>query len=150
MLEGNKMKNPKQDIVMGYARFIRDIFLIIAIPTFIIFGMKLYNKQIEVLNTHINLLKETQYDKALSLIKAQEELHQREKKKLENKIASFESSANNKEEINKVRRQLDRAKIYQELLDEQKKLLKFNKKEFLEYMDRQFDDLPSWDDLRTK
>lgn len=93
MLEGNKMKNPKQDpkldIVMRWARLIRDIILIIGIPIFIIFGMKLYNSQIEILNAQVELLKETQYDRALSLIKSQKELHKMEREKLEDEIANI-------------------------------------------------------------
>jgi hypothetical protein len=85
------MEKSKQDIIMDWAKFIRDIILIICVPIMIVFGMKLYNKQIEVLNTRIDLLKETQYDRALSLIKSQKELHKMETEKLEDKIATLVS-----------------------------------------------------------
>jgi histidyl-tRNA synthetase len=141
------VKNTKQDIIICWTRIARNIILTICVPISIFYGVKLYTMHIGTLEAHIKLLKETQYDNALSLIKAQEELHQREKKKLENKIDSLVNLGSNNEEINQLRRQLDKARISQEILAEYKKILKFNKKELLEYMNRQFSDLPSWDDL---
>jgi len=143
------MEKSKQDIIIWWTRIVRNIILTICVPISIFYGATLYTKHISILDAHIELLKETQYDKALSLLKAQKELYQREKKELNDRIAFLESSGNNKEEINKLRRQLDKEKIHQELRDEQNKMLKFNKKELKEYMDREFDDfkLKSWDDL---
>lgn len=139
------MGKVKQDIIC-WTRIVRNIILTICIPISIFYGTTLYKKHIGILEARIEFLKETQYDKALSLIKAQEEIHLREKKKLESKISSLKETVN-KEKVTELNLQLDKLRIRQEILDEQRKILKFNKKELMEYMDKEFKDFPTWSDL---
>jgi len=54
-----------------WAELIRDIGVIIGIPTLIVIGMKIYRARIEVLTERIEVLRETSYDRALNVIRSQ-------------------------------------------------------------------------------
>ena len=54
--------------VTRWATIIRDVGLIIGIPTIIVVGMKMYGLQLDALKHQNALLKETQYDRALSAL----------------------------------------------------------------------------------
>ncbi len=77
--------------IKEWAGLIRDVGLIIGIPVIIGVGVKLYGQQIEILKARNELLKETQYDRALSIIKSQKEVFEIERQSLEKKVADLET-----------------------------------------------------------
>ncbi|MCU1250736.1 MAG: hypothetical protein JWQ49_3765 [Edaphobacter sp.] len=77
--------------VRAWAELVRDVGLIIGVPVLITIGVKLYGQQIEVLKSRNELLKETQYDRALDIIKSQRELFELERDSLEKKLRKLES-----------------------------------------------------------
>jgi len=93
----NENEITKVSKIKYWAGIIRDIGLIIGVPTLIVIGMQLYSLQRETLEARIKLLEETQYDRALSLIKSEKELFEREREKLENKIGELQRSSVNKD-----------------------------------------------------
>lgn len=84
--------------IMQWVSFIRDIGLILGVPTLIGIGMKLYDRQIEILKARNEFLKETQYDRASSLLDSQKKVFLVERESLENKIAELERSGSQKDE----------------------------------------------------
>ena len=94
--------------IIQWANLIRDIGLILGIPTLIIIGMKLYGIQINTLKQQNELLRETQYDRALSLLNSQKELFNKERDDLEKKIDGLQKNREkNLEEIERLRKRLD-------------------------------------------
>ena len=77
--------------------FVRDLGLILGIPVLIGIGVKLYNQQIEILKARNELLKETQYDRAVTLLKSQKEVFLIERSDLENKLSTLESVLSEKD-----------------------------------------------------
>lgn len=86
--------------IKQWVELLRDIGLVVGVPGLIWVGYKLFNRHIEALKdshkAHIDalesenrLLKETQYDRALSLIEAEKKLFQIEREKLEQEIAKL-------------------------------------------------------------
>jgi hypothetical protein len=76
--------------------FVRDIALLLGVPALIVVGIRLYDLQIKALEAQVkaveaqnNLLRETQYDRALSIIKAQKDVYPIERDTL---ISDFMSS----------------------------------------------------------
>jgi hypothetical protein len=78
--------------IKPWVELIRDVGLILGIPVLIGVGMQLYTQQIEILKARTELLKETQYDRALSIIKSQRELHELERQSLEKSIQKTEGT----------------------------------------------------------
>jgi len=76
---------------------IRDIGLIIGIPFISIIFFKLYNQYILILKEKNEFLKETQFDRALQLIKSQKELYEIERSGLEQDINVLKSAIDIKE-----------------------------------------------------
>ena len=76
--------------IMQWASFLRDIGLILGIPSLIGVGMKLYNQQIEILKARNELLKETQYDRAVSLLESQKKAFLMEREALDKRITDLE------------------------------------------------------------
>jgi prefoldin subunit 5 len=67
----------------------------------------MYDLQIETLTQQTALLKETQYDRALSLIKSQKELFNNERQALTTRIASLTQSGESaSNEANALKQQL--------------------------------------------
>lgn len=62
------------------AKLLRDIGIILGIPLILIVGSNLYSTQIEVLKAQNELLKQTQYDKAQSIVEAQKKLIEHERR----------------------------------------------------------------------
>ncbi len=97
--------------VSAAATFVRDVGLIIGIPTLIIVGMKLYEieekaleaqvkaaeSQVKILEQENTVLKETQYDHALSLIDGQKKVFEIEMEGLEKQIADLKAAGNTHE-----------------------------------------------------
>lgn len=92
--------------VEQWTRLVRDIGLIIGLPVLITVGIKLYKQQVQVLRERIGLLQETQYDRALSMIKSQRELYEIERGYLENRINELQSTGGQDEEIDQARENL--------------------------------------------
>jgi len=76
--------------IMVWAGFIRDIGLIVGIPVLIGVGVKLYSQQIEILKARNDLLKETQYDRAVSLLESQKKAFLMEREALDKRITDLE------------------------------------------------------------
>ena len=74
----------------------RDIGLIIGVPTIIIIGIGLYERQIDVLKAENELLKKSQYDRAWALIDSQKKIFENERDLLVSKIANVEKSEQSK------------------------------------------------------
>jgi Tfp pilus assembly protein PilN len=83
--------------VMQWASFLRDIGLILGIPVLLAVGVKLYSQQIEILKARNELLKETQYDRAVSLLESQKKIFLLEREAMDKQIADLERLKNEKE-----------------------------------------------------
>lgn len=98
-----------------WASLIRDIGFILGVPTIIVIGMKLYGGQIELMKARNDLLKETQYDRALAIIKSQKELFERERQDLDNQIEQLKSTGEEKDneikfaeiKLNEIKNKID-------------------------------------------
>jgi hypothetical protein len=98
--------NPRPDklpTIKRWTELIRDVGLIIGIPTLIIIGSKMYGLQIEslkaqneVLKSRNEILGEFSYDRALARINSQKKLFDQEREELESEIASLEISSADK------------------------------------------------------
>ena len=78
-----------------WASFLRDVGLIIGMPTVVVVGIQLYELQVDaleqqkaIIEERNKLLQETQYDRALDIIRAQKELFDLERQQLEAQLAS--------------------------------------------------------------
>ena len=97
-----------------WAGFLRDLGLIIGMPTIMVVGIQLYELQLNaleqqkaVVEERNKLLKETQYDRALSIIRAQKELFVLEREQLEMQLAAARQTAEqDREKIVGLERQL--------------------------------------------
>lgn len=78
--------------IKPWVEFIRDVGLILGIPILIGVGVQLYTQQIEILKARTELLKETQYDRALSVIKSQKEIYELERQSLDKSIKKLEGT----------------------------------------------------------
>lgn len=102
------------------ASLVRDIGMILGIPALFTIGLKLYEiqtkafevqvkaseAQIKALELQNALLKETQYDRALTIIKSQKELFIMDRSSLEKQISDLKASShgagNNIEEVTRL------------------------------------------------
>lgn len=83
-----------------WAGFIRDLGLIIGMPAMVVVGVQLYELQLDaleqqkaVIEERNKLLEETQYDRALNLIRAQKDLFALEREQLEAQLATARQAA---------------------------------------------------------
>lgn len=98
-----------------WASFLRDIGLIIGMPTVVVVGLQLYELQVDaleqqkaVIEERNKLLQETQYDRALDIIRAQKELFDLERQQLEGQLASArQSTVRDQEKIAGLERKLN-------------------------------------------
>jgi hypothetical protein len=102
------------------AGIIRDVGVIIGIPVLITVGMRLYDLQSKALEAQVraneaqiksleaqnDLLKQTQYDRALSLLDGQRKVFQIDRDSLEKQIADLQKSGT-PQAVGDVRRRLD-------------------------------------------
>ena len=92
--------------IMQWASFIRDIGLILGIPALIAVGVKLYSQHIEILKARNELLKETQYDRAVSLLESQKKVFLIEREVMDKQIAELERVKTETEtQLNELRRE---------------------------------------------
>ena len=107
-----------------WAGLIRDLGLIIGVPILITIGISLYQQQIEVLKARNELLRETQYDRALSLIKSQKELFEIDRNNLENKINELTKSRGTKDrEIKALKERLSQINKEIDTLNQSEKII---------------------------
>jgi hypothetical protein len=98
--------NSRFVVARGWASFIRDVGIILGVPAIIVVGMQLYDIQaksfeaqiraneakMQALEAEINTLKETQYDRALTIIKSQREVFDLERELNINRILTLEET----------------------------------------------------------
>src|SRR5258708_6130605 len=109
------MNATKFKTIERWAKLLRDVGLILGLPAVIVIGTKLYDREIEALKSHSEALKaqndvlrETQYDRALALIESQKKLFVLERKSLEEQIHSLEQSGSEKnQERDSLKAQLE-------------------------------------------
>jgi len=112
-------------IIKDIAELIRDIGIIIGIPTIIIIAGKLYTQRIQVLKEQVQLLKETQYDRALSQIKSQKELYIMEREKLENEIIELKNyNKNISDELNGIYERIENIKNEEIMIENKIQIIK--------------------------
>jgi len=74
------------DTVTKWVKLFRDIGILLGFPTLVYIGIQLHETEVSALRAQIDYLKNLQYDKAVSLIKAKEESSQMEKDQLQKSI----------------------------------------------------------------
>src|SRR5882724_10749062 len=105
---------PVLNRVSSIAALVRDVGVIIGIPVVLTVGIKLYDLQTKGLEAQMKaveaqneVLKLTQYDRALAMMKAQKELFDNERASLEKRIADLNSSGKDQTaEITKLNQQI--------------------------------------------
>ncbi len=116
-------KNTPLKRAASIAALVRDVGVILGFPALLTIGAGLYQLQEKALEAQIKsneaqikaveaqnaLLKETQYDRALSLIKSQKEIFVIERQTLEKKIADLTAAGVPSEEIAKLKPDLELA-----------------------------------------
>jgi len=90
---------PVLNRVSSIAALVRDVGVILGIPVVLTVGIKLYDLQTKALEAQMKaveaqneVLKQTQYDRALTMIKSQRELFDNERASLEKQIADLSTS----------------------------------------------------------
>jgi len=63
-----------------FARLIKNVGIIIGVPVIIAVAIYFHNAEISALEAENNLLRQTQYDKALAMIEAQDKLRKNERR----------------------------------------------------------------------
>ncbi|MBR9882377.1 MAG: hypothetical protein GYB21_01420 [Oceanospirillales bacterium] len=74
------------DIVTKWVRLFRDIGILLGFPTLIYIGMQLHETEVSALKAQIEYLKNLQYDKAVSIIRAKDQATDIEKEQLQKSI----------------------------------------------------------------
>jgi septal ring factor EnvC (AmiA/AmiB activator) len=107
---------PVLNRVSSIAALVRDVGVILGIPVVLTVGIKLYDLQTKALEVQMKeveaqneVLKQTQYDRALTMIKSQRELFDNERASLEKQIADLSTSGKARSE--------ESAKLQQRLSD---------------------------------
>ena len=119
-----------------YAKNIQAVGVIVGFPVIIAVGIFFYERQIDNLKSENELLKQTQYDKALSTIKSQRELFENERKKYETKIEKLtKDSSSNQKEIDDLKSKIfalnkSEALLTKQLLKSQEKAFKNERKKY--------------------
>ena len=86
-----------------YAAVLRDIGLILGVPTLIAVALRLHSQHVASLQAQVDLAKGTQYDRALSIIEAQKKVFLVERELLEKSVADLQAKgAEHKDEANRL------------------------------------------------
>lgn len=110
-------------IIDAVIRYLAYVLIIIGVPSLIWFNKFWYAQSLKAKEDQVNLLRETQYDRALDIINAQEELMNKERKLYEDKISDLIGEKGAKEEaINELQNSFKR--MSQHLIDESERVLK--------------------------
>lgn len=113
--------------VSSIAALVRDVGVILGIPVVLTVGIRLYDLQTKALEAQMKaieaqneVLKQTQYDRALSMIKSQKELFDNERASLERKIGDLSTSGKDQtEEIAKLQSRVAELDLFKRGVDEQ-------------------------------
>src|SRR5882762_1235941 len=119
---------PVLNRVSSIAALVRDVGVIIGIPVVLTVGIKLYDLQTKALEAQMKaveaqneLLKQTQYDRALAMIKSQRELFDNERVSLEKRIADLSASGKaQSEESAKLQQRLSDLDSFKRSVEEEK------------------------------
>jgi hypothetical protein len=112
--------------VTSIAALVRDVGVIIGLPVILTVGIKLYDLQTKALESQIkavelqnDVLKQTQYDRALVMIKSQRELFDNERAALEKERAALQKSGKDQtEELNKLTQRIAKLDEFNRTVDE--------------------------------
>jgi len=119
---------PVLNRVSSIAALVRDVGVIIGIPVVLTVGIKLYDLQTKALEAQMKaveaqneVLKQTQYDRALAMIKSQRELFDNERVSLEKRIADLSASGKaQSEESAKLQQRLSDLDSFKRSVEEEK------------------------------
>jgi predicted RNase H-like nuclease (RuvC/YqgF family) len=125
------MSLAKFERVERWAKLLRDVGLILGVPTVIIIGSSLFREETQALKAHSealkaqnDVLKETQYDRAFALIDSEKKLFLVEREELEKEIRGLRESGGEKvNEINNLRKQVSDVTEKIETLNSSRSLL---------------------------
>jgi uncharacterized protein YjbI with pentapeptide repeats len=110
--------------ILEWVSLIRDVGLILGVPTLIAVGVKLYGQQIEILKARNELLKDTQYDRASALLESQKKVFLLEREELDRQITELKRSGSEKDEtLTELNRQIAEITSRIESLDRSKELI---------------------------
>ena len=73
-----------------YAALLRDIGVVLGVPTLIVVALRLHAQHVASLQAQIDLAKSTQYDRALAIIEAQKKVFVIERELLEKSATEFQ------------------------------------------------------------
>jgi hypothetical protein len=105
---------PSARAIERWARIIRDIGLIVGVPTLIIIGVNLYHLEAEALKARSealeaqnNFLKETQFDRAAALLEGQKKDYEFERERLRKELdKSKQDGSASEEKVKQLQEQL--------------------------------------------
>ncbi len=112
--------------VSSIAALVRDVGVILGIPVVLTVGIKLYDLQTKALEAQMKaveaqneVLKQTQYDRALAMIKSQRELFENERASLQKQLADLGTSDKDKsDEIGKLQQRIALLDAFKHRVDE--------------------------------
>ena len=114
--------------VSSIAALVRDVGVILGIPVVLTVGIKLYDLQTKALESQMKaveaqneVLKQTQYDRALAMIRSQRELFDNERASLEKQVADLSTSGKDRsEEIAKLQQRISALDSFKRGVEEEK------------------------------
>ena len=115
--------------VSSIAALVRDVGVILGIPVVLTVGIKLYDLQTKALESQMKaveaqneVLKQTQYDRALVMIKSQRELFENERASLQKQVVDLSTSGKDRsEEIAKLQQRISALDSFKRGVEEEKK-----------------------------
>jgi chromosome segregation ATPase len=113
--------------VSSIAALVRDVGVILGIPVVLTVGIKLYDLQTKALEAQMKaveaqneVLKQTQYDRALAMIKSQRELFENERASLEKQVINLSTSDKDKsQEIAQLQKRIADLDVFKRRVDKQ-------------------------------
>jgi len=118
---------PALSKVSSIAALVRDVGVILGIPVVLTVGIKLYDLQTKALEAQMKavqaqneVLKQTQYDRALAMIKSQRELFENERVSLEKQVTNLSTSDKDKsEEIAQLQKRIAVLDVFKRRVDQE-------------------------------
>jgi len=115
--------------VSSIAALVRDVGVILGIPVVLTVGIKLYDLQTKALESQMKaveaqneVLKQTQYDRALAMIRSQRELFENERASLQKQVVDLSTSGKDRgEEIAKLQQRISALDSFKRNVEEEKK-----------------------------
>jgi chromosome segregation ATPase len=123
------LAEPVLSRVSSIAALVRDVGVILGIPVVLTVGIKLYDLQTKALESQMKaveaqneVLKQTQYDRALAMIKSQRELFENERASLQKQVVDLSTSGKDRsEEIAKLQQRISALDSFKRNVEEEKK-----------------------------